>query len=211
MKKQVNAGSSALNLPKHPLLIVVSGPSGVGKDSAIAIMKKKCIQLHYVVTATTRPMRPNEKDGADYHFLREDKFKQLVREGSFLEWAKVYGNYYGVFKKEVTEALDKGHDVLVKVDIQGATTIKRIAPDALFIFLMPPSMQELFDRLEKRHGKLDDSLRSRLDKAKDEIEALPLFDYIVVTHKDKLDDTVDELNSIIVAEKCRVQQRLICL
>lgn len=199
------------SLPKHPLLIVISGPSGVGKDSTIAQMKRDGIPLHYVVTATTRPMRSTEKDGVDYHFLTEAKFQQLVKENHFLEWAKVYGNYYGVFKKEISDALDNGQDVILKVDVQGATTIKRIAPDALFIFLMPPSMQELINRLEKRHGKLDDDLRSRIDKAKEEIESLPLFDYVVVTHKAKLDATVAEISSIILAEKCHVQPRIVRL
>ncbi len=212
MKKRINACNDAIpNLPQHPLLIVVSGPSGVGKDATLAKMKEIGIPLHYVVTATTRPMRTGEKEEIDYHFLSEEKFHKLVKEKQFLEWAKVYDNYYGVLKKEINEALDKGQDVIVKVDVQGATTIKRIAPDAVFIFLMPPSMQELINRLEKRHGKLDDDLNSRLSKTQEEIESLPLFDYVVVTHNDKLDVTVAEINSIITAEKRRVQPRVISL
>lgn len=196
---------------RHPLFIVISGPSGVGKDATLTNMKQAGFPLHYAVTATTRPMRPGEKDGFDYHFLSEEKFHQLVKANRFLEWAKVYGNYYGVLKEEISKALHKGQDVIVRVDVQGATTIKRVAPDALFIFLMPPSMQELINRLEKRHGKIDDDLNSRLSKAKEEIDSLSLFDYVVVTHKDKLDATVVEINSIIAAEKCRVRQRVVRL
>ena len=135
----------------------------------------------------------------------------MIEHGALLEWANVYGNWYGVPREAVKQALANGEDVMVKVDVQGATTIKRIAPDALFIFLMPPSMQELINRLEKRHGKFDDDLRSRIDKAKEEIESLPLFDYVVVTHKAKLDATVAEISSIILAEKCRVQPRVVRL
>jgi guanylate kinase len=209
VKKKI--GACIPSLSQYPLLVVVSGPSGVGKDATLAKMKETGIPLYYAITATTRPMRPGEKNDIDYHFLSEEQFQQLVKAKQFLEWAKVYGNYYGVLKKEINEALDKGKDVIVKVDVQGATTIKRIAPDAVFIFLMPPSMQELIHRLERRHGKLDDDLNSRLSKAQEEIEALPLFDYVVVTHKDKLDVTATEIGSIITSEKCRVQPRMIIL
>ena len=198
-------------LPVHPLLIVISGPSGVGKDATLAKMKEAGLPFHYVVTATTRQKRPREKDGVDYHFISEKKFHQRVKANQFLEWAKVYSNYYGVPKKEVREALGKGYDVILKVDVQGAATIKRIAPDAVFIFLMPPSKQELTIRLNQRHGQLDNELHSRLVKAQEELECLPLFDYVVVTHKDKLDVTVAEISSIVTAEKCRIQPRAIIL
>ena len=210
-KEKIYAKDAIPSLPQHPLLIVVSGPSGVGKDATLARMKEIGIPLYYAVTATTRPMRAGEKDDIDYHFLSEEKFQQLMRTKQFLEWAKVYGNYYGVLKKEISEALRKGQDVIVKVDVQGATTIQRIAPNAVFIFLMPPSMQDLINRLKKRHGKLDDDLNARLSKAQEEIESLPLFDYVVVTHNDKLDITVAEINSIITAEKHRVQPRIVSL
>lgn len=197
--------------PVPPLLIVVSGPSGVGKDATLARMKESGLPLHYVVTATTRPKRPGEKDGVDYHFLSEDEFQQRIKKRRFFEWAKVYDNYYGVPEKEIKEALRQGQDVIVKVDVQGAATIKQILPDAVFIFLMPPSTEELANRLRQRHGRLLAELNSRLDKAQEEIESLPLFDYVVVSHKDKLDVTVSEVNAIIIAEKCRVKPRMLSL
>jgi len=197
--------------PFPPLLIILSGPSGVGKDATLARMKESGLPLYYVVTATTRPKRPGEKDGVDYHFLSEDEFQQRIKKRRFFEWAKVYDNYYGVPEKEIKEALRQGQDVIVKVDVQGAATIKQILPDAVFIFLMPPSTAELANRLRQRHGRLLAELNSRLDKAQEEIESLPLFDYVVVSHKDKLDVTVSEVNAIIIAEKCRVKPRMLSL
>ena len=198
-------------LSEHPLLIIISGPSGVGKDATLDKMKKAGLSFHYVVTATTRPKRPGEKDGVDYHFLSEDEFRQRTRKNLFLEWAKVYGNYYGVPKREIKEALKQGQDTIVKVDVQGAATIKNILPDALLIFLMPPSNRELANRLKKRHSVLSAELDLRLSKAQEEIGSLPLFDYVVVTHKDRLDLTVSQINAIVTAEKCRLKPRAVKL
>jgi guanylate kinase len=200
---KLNATPSA-----HPLLIVISGFSGVGKDAALGKMKKAGLPFHYVVTTTTRPKRPGEKDGVDYHFLSEDKFRQMIMTNQFLEWAKVYGNYYGVPKQEIEEAVKKGQDTIVKVDVQGAATIKRILPDAVFIFLMAPSTEELANRLKKRHGLHTEDLDLRLSKAREEIESLPLFDYVVVSHTDNIDLTVTQINAIVTAEKCRLKPRV---
>ncbi len=198
-------------LSAHPLFIVISGFSGVGKDATLDKMKKVGFPFHYVVTATTRPKRPREKDGVDYHFLSEDKFRQMIKTNQFLEWAKVYGNYYGVPKREIEEALRQGQDTIVKVDVQGAATIKQILPDAVFIFLMAPSTEELANRLKQRHGLHSEDLDLRLSKAREEIESLPLFDYVVVSHTDDLDLTVTQINAIITAEKCRSKPRVVRL
>ena len=202
-----------LNAPiaASPLFIVISGFSGVGKDATLDKMKKAGYTFHYVVTATTRPKRPREKDGVDYHFLSEDKFHQMIRTNQFLEWAKVYDNYYGVPKREIEEALGKGQDTIVKVDVQGAATIKQILPDAVLIFIMAPSTEELANRLRQRHGAHAADLDLRLSKAQEEIESLPLFDYAVVSHTDNLDLTVDQINAIITAEKCRSKPRVVRL
>ena len=198
-------------LSAHPLFIVISGFSGVGKDATLDKMKKADFPFHYVVTATTRSKRQGEKDGVDYHFLSEDKFRQMIKTNQFLEWAKVYGNYYGVPKREIEEALRKGQDTIVKVDVQGAATIKQILPDAVCIFLMAPSTEELANRLRQRHGLHSADLDLRLSKAREEIESLPLFDYAVVNHTDNLDLTVTQINAIITAEKCRAKPRVIRL
>jgi len=198
-------------LSAHPLFIVISGFSGVGKDATLDKMKKVGFPFHYVVTATTRPKRPGEKDGVDYHFLSEDKFRQMIKTNQFLEWAKVYGNYYGVPKREIEEALRQGQDTIVKVDVQGAATIKQILPEAVFIFLMAPSTEELANRLKQRHGLHSEDLDLRLSKAREEIESLPLFDYVVVSHTDDLDLTVTQINAIVTAEKCRLKPRVVRL
>jgi len=198
-------------LSAHPLFIVISGFSGVGKDATLDKMKKAGFPFHYVVTATTRPKRPEEKDGVDYHFLSEGKFRQMIKTNQFLEWAKVYGNYYGVPKREIEEALRQGQDTIVKVDVQGAATIKQILPDAVFIFLMAPSTEELANRLKQRHGLHSADLDLRLSKAREEIESLPLFDYVVVSHTDDLALTVTQINAIVTAEKCRLKPRVVRL
>ena len=130
-----------------PLLIVLSGPSGVGKDAVLTRMRKLGHPFHYIITATTRPQRPGERNGVDYYFLSQEAFQQMIDKGQFLEWAEVYGNYYGVPRNKITQALSKGKDVIVKVDVQGAATIKKILSQVVFIFLMPPSMEELERRL----------------------------------------------------------------
>jgi guanylate kinase len=195
----------------QPLLIIISGPSGVGKDATLDIMKKAGLPYDYVVTATTRSKRPGEKDGIDYWFISENKFQQMVKKNQFLEWAKVYGNYYGVPKREINDALNKGLDVVVKVDVQGAATIKRIRPDALFIFLMPPSTKELANRLQQRYGLSSAELKVRLGKAQEEMKSLPIFDYIITSHTDNLELTADQVNIAITAAKCRTKPRVISL
>jgi guanylate kinase len=192
-----------------PLLTVLSGPSGVGKDAVLTRMKNLGRPFHYVVTATTRPRRVREKNEIDYYFLSKEEFQQMINKGQLLEWAKVYGNYYGVPKGEITQALSKGKDVIVKVDIQGAATIKKILPQAVFIFLMPPSMEELELRLKQRHSESSVDLALRLKRAEEEMESLALFDYVITSHQDKLDDIVSQIDAIVAAEKCRVKPRVI--
>lgn len=192
-----------------PLLIVLSGPSGVGKDAVIDRMKELGGNLHYVVTATTRPPRPGESDGSPYFFLPQDKLEGMVARGELLEWAKVYGHFYGVPKNQVREGLDKGLDVVVKVDVQGAATIKRLLPGALLIFLLPPSVEELATRLEQRDTESESDFSLRMEKARQEMESLPMFDYIVINHRDNVDEAVAQIDAIITAERCRVSPRVV--
>jgi guanylate kinase len=192
-----------------PLLIVVSGPSGVGKDATLDKMKKEGSPYHYVVTATTRPKRQGEKDGIDYWFIPEGKFHQMVKENKFLEWARVYGNYYGVPKREIQESLKQGMDVVVKVDVQGAATIKRILPDALFIFLIPPSMDELANRLKQRYGLSSSDLDIRLGKAQEEMEHLQMFDNVITSYTNNLELTANEINKAVKAAKSGIKPRVI--
>jgi guanylate kinase len=214
---EVSDRSSELNLrtkrrgdkSSQPLLVVLSGPSGVGKDAVLARMKNLGRPFHYVITATTRPKRAGEKNREDYHFLSRKEFQQMIAKHQFLEWANVYGNYYGVPKDEITSALSKGIDTIVKVDVQGATTIKKILPQAVFIFLVPPSMEALEKRLRRRRSESSTDLALRLEKAKGEIKSLPLFDYVITSRQNKLDEVVSQIDAIVAAEKRRVNPRIV--
>ena len=195
----------------QPLFIVLSGPSGVGKDAVLTRMKKLSRPFHYVVTATTRPKRATEKNGVNYHFLSQRTFQQMVDDHRFLEWANVYGNQYGVPRDEVGQALARGLDTIVKVDVQGAATIKKILPQAVFVFLAPPSLQALEDRLKRRRSESSQDLAVRLARAEEEIESLPMFDYAITSDHDKLDHAVSQIDAIVIAEKCRVKPRTLKL
>jgi guanylate kinase len=172
-------------------------------------MRKLERPFHYVITSTTRPKRAGEKNGVNYHFLSQKEFQQMIDKHQFLEWATVYGNYYGVPKDEITSALSKGVDTIVKVDVQGAATIKKILPQAVFIFLMPPSVEELEKRLRRRRSESSEDLTLRLEMAKGEIKSLPLFDYVITSHQNKLDEVVSQIDAIVAAEKHRVKPRIV--
>ena len=193
---------------RQALVLVLSGPSGVGKDAVLSRIKQLCL-LYCPVTLTTRPKRTSEQNGIDYHFLSEAEFHHKVEQGELLEWAKVYGNWYGVPKQPIREALAKGEDVLLKVDVQGAATIKSLLPQAVLIFLAPPSLEELSRRLQQRKSQTPHDMKLRLEKAKEEMNHLPFFDYVVVNQSNKLDVVVSQIKAIITAEKCRVNPRLV--
>ena len=202
---------SPLNPPESPLLIVLSGPSGVGKDAVLNRMRELDSPLEYVTTVTTRPRRVSERDNVDYRFIPEEKFQAMIKHGELLEWANVYGNWYGVPKEPVKQALARGQDTIIKVDIQGVATIKKIIPQAVFIFLMPPSMEELQLRLAQRHTESSFDLALRIRTAGEEIKQLPLFDYVVYNRQGEIDRAVSDILAIIAAEKCRVAPREIAL
>jgi guanylate kinase len=189
------------------LLIILSGPSGAGKDAVLGRMKELGIPLKYITTRTSRPRRPVEKHKLHYHFVTVKKFQEMVAKGELLEWARVYGNWYGVPRKDVQQALDSGQDTIIKVDVQGAATIKRLLPQAVFIFLMPPSMDDILGRLKQRRTESSAGLALRLKTAKEEIKQLYLFDYVVINHGDEIDRAVSDIKAIITAEKCRVTPR----
>ena len=211
MRKVSYKSQAPFKLPTKPLLIVLSGPSGAGKDAILTRMKELGCPLEYIITVTTRPQRANEKDNVDYHFISTERFQEMISRKELLEWANVYGNWYGVPSQPVKQALEKGQDVIVKVDIQGAATIKKILPQAVFIFLIPPSMEELTTRLNQRHTESAFDLALRLKTAEEEIKQLSLFDYVVANKRDKIDLAVSEIKAIITAEKCRVTPREIAL
>jgi guanylate kinase len=202
MKEATRAG-------QRPVLIVLSGPSGAGKDAVLSRMKELGIPFHYVVTATTRPRRPGEIDGTDYLFLTSAELNRMRSEGELLETAEVYGNWYGVPKKQVKEALREGKDVILKVDVQGASTIRKLIPGAVLIFLTLPSTEEYERRLRQRKTESEQALKVRLSKALDEMKNLPMFDYVVVNNQGELDSAVSQIAAIVTAEKCRVHARTV--
>ena len=193
------------------MLIILSGPSGVGKDAVLIRMKETGYDIEYITTTTTRTQRPGEQNGRDYHFVPGERFQEMIQGNELLEWANVYGNWYGVPKTPVREALNKGRDVIIKVDIQGATTIKQKVPPAIMIFLMPPSIGELIKRLEQRQTETPFDLSLRIKAAEAEIEQLPQFDYAVLNRQGEIDRAVSQIEAIIAAEKCRVKSHPIKL
>ena len=188
------------------LLVVLSGPSGAGKDTVLNRMKQLGFPFHYVVTATTRPRRAGENNGVDYYFCSEAEFQEMMQQGELLEWAKVYGHWYGVPKQQVKQALEKRKDVIVKVDVQGAATIKNLLPGTVLIFLAPPSIKEYEERLRQRRTESESELKLRIEKVSEEMRSLPLFDYVVVNRQGELESTVSQIGAIITAEKCRANQ-----
>ena len=184
-----------------PLLVVISGPSGVGKDAVLERMRLLPREWQFIVTATTRQRRPNERDGADYVFMTMEEFRSLLDEDGFLEHAEVYGRWYGVPRSQAEVALGSGKDCIVKVDVQGARTIRVKMPDALLIFLAPPDMEELERRLRERKSETVEDMKRRVDTARMEMEQEAEFDHVVVNHSGRLDETVAEIDEIIAKEK----------
>ena len=184
-------------MPKG-FVYILSAPSGTGKTTIGQRLLAELPFLERVITATTRPPRPGERHGVDYYFLKEEEFLKRIREGFFLEWAKVYSYYYGSPKSEVERILSKGKDALLIIDVQGAFQVKRRLPNAITIFLLPPSFEELKRRLQKRGEK---ELHKRLDWAKKELPCAKSFDYVVVN--DVLDRAVEEIKSIMIANRRR--------
>jgi len=211
MKRSSLKSETPFNLPSKPLLIVLSGPSGAGKDAILGRMKKSGYPAQFITTVTTRPPRAREKNNVDYHFVSVESFQKMLKNKELLEWANVYGNWYGVPKEPLRRALNKGQDTIVKIDTQGAATIKKVIPQAVFIFLMPPSIEELDTRLKQRRTEPPFDLALRLKTAEKEIKKLPLFDYVVVNRQDEVGRVVTEIEAIITAEKHRVKPREISL
>ena len=197
------------HIEPNPLLVVISGASGVGKDAAVQRMEEMGYPFHFVVTATTRPRRPNEVDGVDYHFVSEQEFAEMLKKGELLEHAIVYGQHKGIPKKQVQEALASGKDVVMRIDVQGAATIRNLVPEAAFVFLTASSEEELIHRLKTRKTETPEGLKRRIAIAREEMNRLDEFDYVVVNRDNHLDDTVRTIAAIITAEKCRVKQRKI--
>lgn len=194
-----------------PLLIVISGPSGAGKDTILQRMKERELPFHFVVTATTRPRRENEIDGRDYFFVSKDEFARMIDEDELIEYAIVYGDYKGIPKQQVRDALSSGKDVIMRIDVQGAESVRKLAPEAMLIFITVDNEEELFNRLRERKTETADALKLRMATARKELQRVSDFDYVVLNRDFHLDDTVDTIRAIIQAEHHRVNPRMVSL
>jgi guanylate kinase len=194
-------------LHPQPVIIVISGTSGIGKDAVIKELKKRNLLLHFVVTATSRAPRPNEKDGIDYFFYSKEEFERRITNNEFIEHALVYQDYKGIPRSQVDEALKSGRDVVLKLDVQGAATIRRLYPEAILVFLVPNSKEEWYDRLCDRKSETPETLKVRVDTAIKEIEQINIFDYIVLNAQDRLEAAVEDIIDILHVEHLKVHHR----
>ncbi len=202
-----SAPAAVIEQPAEPLLVVISGPSGVGKDTVLDHMKQRGLPFHFVVTATTRPQRPGETEGVDYFFVEEQEFLDMIDKGELIEHALVYNDHKGVPRQQIREAMESGQDVVMRVDVQGAKTIRALAPDALLIFLTAGDEEELARRLRKRRTESEADLQLRLAMAKEELGYLDVFDYTVLNADSQVEKAVDTILAIIEAEHHRVDPR----
>lgn len=193
--------------PGRGILLILSGPSGAGKGTLCHALLPKCPELTYSVSATTREPRLGEINGQNYFFLSTEEFNQLAERGELLEWAQVYDNYYGTPRKFVEETLAGGQDIILEIDIQGARQIKEKFPQGVFVFVIPPSLEELASRIIKRGTDSEQEIRKRLSSASNELTHISDYDYVVVN--DEVDRAVYKLMAILTAEKCRVSRQLI--
>ena len=195
----------------QPLLIIISGPSGVGKDSVLHTMKERNLPFHFVVTTTTRPPRPDEVHGRDYFFVSKEEFARLIEADELFEYAIVYKDYKGNSKKQVRDALASGQDVVMRLDVQGAATVRKLAPEAVLIFLTTQNEQELVERLKSRKTDTAEDLSLRIATAQQELKRAAEFDYVIVNSDGCLNETVDTVVAIIRAEHHRVNPRKVSL
>ncbi|GAB6100606.1 guanylate kinase [Halanaerocella petrolearia] len=183
-------------------LVVLSGPSGVGKGTVLAALLENYNDICYSISATTREPREGEKNGEDYFFMKKKEFESLVDKDEFLEWAKVHNNYYGTPIKYVEETLQSGKDVILEIDIQGAKQVREKFDEGIFVFLAPPSLEELEDRITKRGTESKEAINTRMKNAKDELEERKHYDYLIVN--DEVEKAVNKLEAVIIAERCKL-------
>lgn len=193
-----------MKLKKDGTLIVISGPSGVGKNTICDELLKRNHDLYLSISMTSRNKRPNETDGKDYYFVSTEEFENNIASGNFLEYAKVHDEYYGTPKNEVINRLNNGIDIILAIDVQGAINIKRMYPESVLIFLMPPDMTVLKDRLINRKTETKEKIIKRLNTAYNEINEICKYDYVVVN--DDVLNAVSKIESILISEKCRVKR-----
>jgi guanylate kinase len=205
------ANEAALPRTAQGLLFVLSAPSGAGKDTVIQALQAQGADFFVVPSVTTRAPRPGESEGKPYYFVDQASFERMVATNEFLEHANVHSNWYGQPRQPIRENLQAGRDVLLKIDVQGANTVRRLIPQAVFLFLHPGSGEELIQRLEARHTETEEELRRRLTNARAELAEQHWYDYLVFNYHGRLQEAVDNVRAIMQAEHCRVTPRQITL
>ncbi len=201
---QTNAG--LYDFTSYPMLVVLSGPSGVGKDTLLKRLKERGHDFAFVVTMTTRPKREGEVEGVDYLFVNKSTFADMMQDDELLEHSLVYGDYKGIPKQQVRDAIRSGKDVLMRIDVQGAAKIRKIVPNVVTIFLAPESEGELERRLSERKTETPENLKIRIATAREEMKRIKEFDYVVVNRVNAQDQAVDQIVAIITAERCKVHR-----
>jgi guanylate kinase len=192
-------------MSERGLLVVLSGPSGVGKGTVRKeIFNKGNTNLQYSISMTTRLPREGEVDGVDYFFKSREEFEDLIKKDKLLEWAEYVGNYYGTPIDYVEETLQRGQDVMLEIEVQGALQVRKVFPEGLFIFLAPPSLNELKNRIQTRGTESEELINNRMTVAKEEIEMMDAYDYVV--ENDKVDFACERIRAIVIAEHCRRQR-----
>lgn len=199
--EEVLGGRTDLMKREKGLLIVLSGPAGVGKGTVCGALRKQDTAIQYSVSATTRKPRAGEEHGINYFFKSRDEFEQMIKAGGLLEWAEYVGNYYGTPIEYVKETIDSGKDIILEIEVQGAQKVRKAFPEGVFIFLAPPSLKELRDRIVGRGTETEDIINERMLVAKEEIELMKMYDYVV--ENDQVELAVERIKSIVIAEHCR--------
>ncbi len=189
------------------IIFVISGPSGAGKDSVVKGMVESGLPFYFVVTAASRSPREGEVEGVDYHFVTKSHFEEMIRNDELIEWAHVYGEYKGVPRQQVVDALSSGKDVVMRLDVQGAASVRKLFPRAVLIFLTAEGLTEAVDRLVQRSSESEEAFRIRLETAEKEYCCVTDFDYVVVNERGKLDKTVETVLAIVKAEHHRVDRQ----
>ncbi|WZY01136.1 guanylate kinase [Bacillus sp. FSL W7-1360] len=186
---------------RRGLLLVLSGPAGVGKGTVCAALRAQTTEIEYSVSATTRAPREGEVDGVNYFFKSREAFEHMISAGELLEWAEYVGNYYGTPRSYVEQTLDSGQDIILEIEVQGARKVREAFPEGVFIFLAPPSLQELRNRIVNRGTETEDVINERMNVAEDELELMSMYDYVV--ENDEVDRAVSRIQAIVTAEHCR--------
>ena len=195
----------------NPLMVVISGPSGVGKDAILQSLKRRNLSFHFVVTVTSRPPRDREVEGVDYFFVSKEYFSQMINRDELIEYAMVYQDYKGIPREQVRKALQSGRDVILRVDVQGAERLRDLFPEAVMIFVVPQEENEWRRRLLDRKSETEESFQLRVKTAESEMQKLGMFDYVVVNAQDRLEEAVNTIIAIIDAEHHRVEPRKISI